>query len=73
METHAPARTNVERLVERLPRLGFEFQSIPLTEPSPDARTELDRLEREIGVLPLSLRAWFEEVPWHRTTSTRRT
>lgn len=61
-ETMRRARSNVERLVERLPRLGFEFQSTPLTDPSPDARTELDTLEREIGLLPLSLRAWFEEV-----------
>ena len=48
-ETMRRARNNVERLVERLPRFGFEFQSIPLTEPSPDARTELDRLERGRG------------------------
>ena len=52
-ETMRRARNNVERLVERLPRFGFEFESVALADPSPDARTELDTLEREIGLLPL--------------------
>jgi hypothetical protein len=61
-ETMRRARHNVERLVERLPEFGFEFESEPVTDPPPDARTQLDTLEGEIGILPLSLRTWFEEV-----------
>ena len=56
------ARQNVEQLVERLPAYGFQFESDPLVNPSRDAATQLDALEVEVGVLPLALRAWFEEV-----------
>jgi hypothetical protein len=61
-ETMVRARRNVERLVEALPSLGFAFESDPLAHPPPDAASQLDALEAEIGLLPLALRIWFEEV-----------
>jgi hypothetical protein len=61
-ETMRRARHNVERLVERLPTFGFEFEDKPVADPPPDATTLIDALESEIGLLPLSLRTWFEEV-----------
>ena len=61
-ETLRRARRNVERLVDQLPRFGFEFEATPLVDPPSDAATQLDALEAEVGLLPLSLRHWFEEV-----------
>jgi hypothetical protein len=61
-ETMVRARRNVERLIEALPSLGFEFESDPLADPPADAAAQLDALEAEIGLLPLALRIWFEEV-----------
>jgi hypothetical protein len=64
-ETMRRARANVEALVEQLPIAGFEFENVParLFRPSPRAAPqELDRLEAQIGLLPLALRCWFEEV-----------
>lgn len=56
------ARTNVERLVELLPAIGYEFAGTPFVEADASAPGQLDELEGLIGVLPLSLRVWFEEV-----------
>jgi hypothetical protein len=61
-ETMRRARANVERLVERLRSSGYEFESTPLIDPPPDVASKLDELEAEVGLFPLSLRAWFEEV-----------
>lgn len=65
-ETMKRARANVECLVEQLPRLGYQFEASALGSPfvpaTDSTAAELDMLEREIGVLPLSLRIWFEEV-----------
>lgn len=60
------ARRNVERLVERLPSIGYEFavtDDRPVLEPPPsDIIEQLDHLEAEVGALPTSLRCWYEEV-----------
>jgi hypothetical protein len=61
-ETMRRARLNVERLIERLPAFGFQFEAEPLVNPPRDAAQQLDMLEAQIGVLPVALRAWFEEV-----------
>lgn len=59
-ETMCRARRNVERLVERLPRFGFVFESEPLVPPPADVSDQFDALEAEIGALPLALRIWFD-------------
>jgi hypothetical protein len=65
-ETMKHARTNVERLVEALPQLGYVFEESalgsPLTPATDSTPDDLDALERDIGTLPLALRIWFEEV-----------
>jgi hypothetical protein len=61
-ETMMRARHNVEQLVELLPAHGFEFEADPLVPPDSDVVAQLDALEEEVGLLPLALRAWFEEV-----------
>jgi hypothetical protein len=63
-ETMRRARHNIERLVERLHQIGFQFQDpeavfLPTT---PQQLADLDALEHEIGPAPLSLRAWAEQV-----------
>jgi hypothetical protein len=64
-ETMRRARVNVERLIELLPATGFEFENSPdslIVAPDSTAIEALDRLETQVGTLPLSLRCWFEEV-----------
>src|SRR5687768_1070467 len=65
-ETMRRVRTNVERLLDRLPAAGYELgtdpEAPPFVPPPPDVRAQLDRLESRIGRLPLALRCWFEEV-----------
>jgi hypothetical protein len=56
------ARANVERLVKLLPAIGYEFAGTPFVSADASAPGELAELEALIGVLPLSLRVWFEEV-----------
>lgn len=63
-ETMRRARHNVELLVEALPTLGYRFEHpdrvhVP---PPPGLAEQLDGLERTIGVMPLALRAWLEQV-----------
>jgi len=63
--TMTRAQTNVDRLVELLPSAGYSFQR-PAIETvrraSPSDLQELDRFEREVGPVPLALRAWKEIV-----------
>ncbi len=65
-ETMERVRTNVDRLIELLPAIGYEFTPAPGTTvhepPAHDVRHQLDGLEERIGVLPLALRAWYEDV-----------
>lgn len=63
-ETMTRARTNVERIYERLQAIQyhFEFPQRAFVPPPADVRAQLDEFESLIGVLPLSLRAWCEIV-----------
>ena len=60
------ARRNVERLVEMLPAAGYRFAATDefaaFEPPSTDIAIDLDVVEQGVGLLPLSLRAWYEEV-----------
>lgn len=63
-ETMRRARHNVELLVKGLQKLGFKFHDpseifVPTTKAQ---LKELDIFEREVGLVPLSLRAWIEQV-----------
>ncbi len=63
-ETMRRARANVERLIQRLPQLGYEFEAPErVFQPAArDAASGVDELEAKIGTLPLSLRFWYEQV-----------
>jgi hypothetical protein len=62
-ETMRRARANAERLQDALRANGYVFASrAPLRDPEPAAAARLDEVEERIGPLPLSLRAWVEEV-----------
>lgn len=63
-ETMSRARLNVETLVSRLTSLGYNFvhpeQTFVL--PGPWIEEQVAQLEAITGPLPLSLRAWYEQV-----------
>lgn len=63
-ETMRRARENVRRLAELLPACGYRFAEPDgvLVPPPGDIVAQLDRLEATAGMLPLSLRCWYEEV-----------
>jgi hypothetical protein len=63
-ETMRRVRANVERLVELLPRHGFQFYEPDVVHvpPAPDVRDQLAEVERVVGPLPLALRCWYELV-----------
>jgi hypothetical protein len=61
-ETMRRARRNVELLVELLPSIGYEFNDEPFTPPPANVTGLLDEIEATIGVMPLALRVFFEEV-----------
>ncbi|HEX6289666.1 MAG TPA: hypothetical protein VFZ66_10775 [Herpetosiphonaceae bacterium] len=57
-------KNNLDRLVEHLTAMGYQFkhpQAI-LLPPSPDVHDKLAYLEHHVGALPLSLRAWYQVV-----------
>jgi hypothetical protein len=60
-ETMHRVEANVRTLVERLTAIGYVFsaQGVP---PALTARANVARFEKEFGVLPLSLRAFYEVV-----------
>ena len=62
-ETMTRVHENVRLLVERLGALGYRFSSNPPHQP-PGKKTwkELQQLERLVGPLPLSLRAFYDVV-----------
>jgi hypothetical protein len=61
-ETMRRAKHNVQILHERLQKLGYRFNEPheALVPPESDAAQKIAKLENELGVLPLSLRAWYE-------------
>ncbi len=61
-ETMRRARQNVELLVELLPSIGYEFSGEPFIAAPADASGAIDEVEATIGVMPLALRAFFEQV-----------
>jgi len=63
-ETMHRARANVERIVERLRGMNFNF-AYPdrvFVPPAPGAADVLENLDRRIGPLPIGLRAFYEIV-----------
>jgi hypothetical protein len=63
-ETMRRVLANVERIHEALVDDGYEFEDPDraLVPPVRDAARQLDLVERAVGPLPLSLRAWLEVV-----------
>lgn len=66
-ETMTRVRANIEQLVPRLEAIGYfiggEYApSQAWTPPEPDTAEQIARLERLVGPIPLSLRAWYEIV-----------
>jgi hypothetical protein len=75
-ETMRRVRANIEMLIPRLEALGYTFgygwargssfadgSHLPVfTPPAPDVAGTIDELERRAGILPLSLRAFYEVV-----------
>ncbi len=64
-ETMRRVRQNIETLIERLRKLDYQFENpeaVHIPPPS-DAAERVDEIERLVGgPVPLSLRAWWEEV-----------
>ena len=63
-ETMRRAKHNVDLLFVRLKQLGYDFHE-PATvrvTPSQDDIADLDQFEQKIGPVPLTLRAWIENV-----------
>jgi hypothetical protein len=63
-ETMAKARTNIDWLIERLQAIGYEFEEneVVFIPPQPDVHEQIASLENKAGIIPLSLRAWYEVV-----------
>lgn len=63
-ETMRRARHNIELLVERLKNIRFQFQdpTVVFVPTSPTELNDLTQFERKVGPVPLSLRAWLEQV-----------
>lgn len=69
-------RQNIQTLIERLPALGYVFESQmqeftdpgeiayyqPFRPPSPETSAVLEKIEATYGALPLVLRCFYEEV-----------
>jgi hypothetical protein len=89
-ETMRRVRFNIEALVPRLEALGYEFgyrwaagsgfpSGAPLavfTSPAPDVAESIAALERRSGILPLSLRTFYEVVtcsPWRKPGAAQAT
>jgi hypothetical protein len=63
-ETMHRVRKNLEVLIERLHEIGyhFEYPESVLTDPEPDCEERIAKLENSLGVIPLSLHAWYKNV-----------
>jgi hypothetical protein len=66
IETMRRCRENVDRLVELLPTIGYQFQpgeGLAVHQaPSPTVVGEVAQMEERVGTLPTALRAWYLEV-----------
>jgi hypothetical protein len=62
VETMARVRTNLERIVERLKSSGYRFIYPALTAPAARVDEEIAKIEESIGVLPLSVKAFYRAV-----------
>lgn len=63
-ETMRRARYNIDLLVVRLKKMGFDFHD-PSDVFTPTSKAQLEDLElfeQEVGYVPLSIRAWIEQV-----------
>ncbi len=56
------AARNINLLVDRLNMLHYEFANPAWEKPSPDSRKEWREVDRRLGTIPLSLRAWWDLV-----------
>ena len=64
-ETMKRARHNVEIIVGRLEKLGYEFlfpRQEVFVPPAATIQDDLTRIEDLVGLLPLSITAWYEQV-----------
>ncbi len=63
-ETMRRVRRNVEMVHQRLLQIGYRFADPKQTHipPTEDTSATLDEVEHSVGYLPLSLRAFYEEV-----------
>lgn len=62
-ETMQRARTNIERIVEHLKTMGYQFQAEqPIQPPDEKQIAEMEAFEQAIGPVPLSVRAWIQMV-----------
>jgi len=63
-ETMARVQQNVEELYERLRTIGYEFNqpAHSHSRPGPKVHRRLEELQAKIGLIPLSLRAFYEVV-----------
>lgn len=63
-ETMTRARHNVELIVARLRQNGYEFAhpDLAFVPATADAAERLDIIEAKVGVMPISLRIWQEQV-----------
>jgi hypothetical protein len=63
-ETMRRARINIELIIERLKKIDYDFvyPNAIYHPPTKDVVTRLNKFERKIGPIPLSLRAWCEIV-----------
>ena len=71
-ETMRRARHNVEVIVDRLREIGyrFDFEGPAIQRIPPAASTALERLDADMGPLPLSLHTWFDVVGNVRLTGS---
>ena len=63
-ETMRRVRYNTESIHSKLQKIGYKFQfpGSALSPPLPEQIAEIDEFERQVGPVPLSLRAWAETV-----------
>jgi hypothetical protein len=63
-ETMQRCRDNIERLVERLQLMGYQFRKPEkaFVPPAADVLAEIADIENRVGPLPLSVCAWYEIV-----------